>query len=304
MQRWGAADAQTARSLTRRLPCHTHTRDQLGASLRGSHLHRCVRCAVLRWILAWHCWVAARYSGVWRHNGMPLTPGHTVSRCVRLRRATAEPPLDRRVHVHVLFSVHVCVCMYACCGTRAGAMLTGGEGAVSSAVETVELSWLQRVTTSAATAGFGVALVGGAVALLWWNERRSSGRTFALKSVAARVEEGGADAAAAAEGTVVHVTGETVVATNAAASDDMFPTLTRCGRVAARPCWRVAGRTLTESVREGSGAVLRHLLRCCRRCCCGVCCDFTWKLMSLPLLQPLLLAVVVLVVCVVHCCCS
>jgi hypothetical protein len=94
-----------------------------------------------------------------------------------------------------------------------------------SHVEVVEVSWFERMSQSVAAAGAGVVLIGGAVAFLWWNERRTVRRKAALQAVFKHVQELAAGEVPPADGTVVHLVGPLVVPEGNEASDDSFPSI-------------------------------------------------------------------------------
>lgn len=75
-----------------------------------------------------------------------------------------------------------------------------------TAIEISEVTWSDRLLDSVQGAVLGVALIGGSVALLWWNERRAVKLKRALQEVERELQKtAGLDPALAPEGSVVHV---------------------------------------------------------------------------------------------------
>ena len=106
--------------------------------------------------------------------------------------------------------------------------------------ELSETSWAERLASSVGGALLGVVVIGGSVALLWWNERRTVQRKAALAEVEKALKKTGntsrrpADLAAVANGAIVHVVGTPDVQEAEAARDPLL-TVRRCGELDCEP---------------------------------------------------------------------
>jgi hypothetical protein len=94
-----------------------------------------------------------------------------------------------------------------------------------AAIELREVSWLERLMESVATSALGVVLVGGSVALLWWNENRTVRRVVAIRDVR-RTLQNVDNPATAPNGTVVHVSGRPSSNNDILARDPVLSILT------------------------------------------------------------------------------
>ena len=147
---------------------------------------------------------------------------HVVSILVYCRTESSGIPRDlSSAHHHLTKGAR-------CCPGTSPTVMRG------TTVVEVETSWLERVGGSIAAAGVGLVVIGGSVALLWWNERRTVRRLSALRSAFKEVVEVTAQQQPT-ENAVVHVVGPTVVKDGASAADECFPTLLsgKGGRVPA-----------------------------------------------------------------------
>ncbi len=78
-----------------------------------------------------------------------------------------------------------------------------------SSLEIQDVSWLDRLAGAAIGGILGIVVVGGSVALLWWNESRTVRRSVAISEVerALRHQSAGQDPTTLPNGSIVHLTG-------------------------------------------------------------------------------------------------